>query len=159
MSTQPLQRVLQGNWRLARKITSLADGSNLGTVTEGTASFLPVADAPLDLLYREEGRVQLPGASLALPFERHYLYTFDSPRSATVRFYHPEGALPGEHLKFFHTLSFGEDGRACADHLCIDDMYTVEFNCCTESELATRWEVRGPHKAYEIVTALSRLCR
>ena len=57
----PLQHLLQGNWRLARRITSLHDGAELGAVILGTASFLPVAEAPLDLLYREAGQVQLPG--------------------------------------------------------------------------------------------------
>lgn len=151
----PLQRLLQGNWRLARRITSLHDGAELGAVILGTASFLPVAEAPLDLLYREAGQVQLPGKATALRFERSYLYTFESERSATVRFYEskPSG---GEHLKLFHSLAFGDDGRARASHRCVEDLYEVEFDFCSESELASRWVVRGPEKAYEIASTLSR---
>lgn len=151
----PLQRLLQGNWRLARRITSLHDGAELGAVILGTASFLPVAEAPLDLLYREAGQVQLPGKATALRFERSYLYTFESERSATVRFYEskPSG---GEHLKLFHSLAFGDDGRARASHRCVEDLYEVEFDFCSESELASRWVVRGPEKAYEVASTLSR---
>lgn len=157
MATEPLQRVLQGHWRLVRKIKSLAENSansSMGSVSDGIASFLPVSGAPDDLLYTESGTVELPSSS-ALQFERKYLYTFTGPRSVEIRFYQPESDS-GDHLKLFHSLQFGGDWKATADHLCIDDMYNVEFECSSATQLNTRWVVKGPSKDYEIMTTFFR---
>ena len=66
-----------------------------------------------------------------------------------------------EHLKFFHSLTFEENEDdntmvACADHLCIKDLYQVEMKLDKDA-FQMRWAVKGPSKDNLIITNFKRV--
>uniref|UniRef100_A0A7S2SDL0 DUF6314 domain-containing protein n=1 Tax=Mucochytrium quahogii TaxID=96639 RepID=A0A7S2SDL0_9STRA len=164
--------VLRGRWSLRRRIVG-ADGSLMGTVVDGAKAVFGVVGDGVDwnvvagrtptgafdvgdvkgLLYRESGDVEL-GNGQHLSFHREYLYRFVSDEAADVYFFKP--GIEEEHLKYFHRVSLDESGCSNAEHLCIDDLYTVHMSFENSNAFKMHWKIKGPQKDYEIFSSFTK---
>lgn len=163
-------RAMQGNWKLERKITSRIASYPSGTLS-GTASFNPRAptdkDVDLEYLYLENG-----------DFKADNGFNFQAKRSYAHRYVEETDTLSVWFTKadhktvdyFFHSLNFvpvkaeGKTGKepwkADSSHLCIKDLYDVEYEFFFKGAGLREWSmeytVRGPAKDYTIRSVYRR---
>ncbi|MCP2334312.1 MULTISPECIES: DUF6314 family protein [Actinoalloteichus] len=135
-----LRGYLLGRWRLDRVI-STPEGGELGTFT-GSAEFTDVR--PALLRYREEGELRF-GTHVG-PAYRTLWYRTTGAATAEVTF---------DHGGFFHTVDL-RGPRWNAEHLCVADLYRVEYLVRDENTWAQRWRVTGPAKNHVIATDYHR---
>jgi len=136
---------LEGRWRLARRVAEDGGGTAL---FEGWAAFRPGGDGVLD--YAETGWLRLADAP-PMRAERRYAWRAQGGR-VFVSF--ADG-------RPFHDFA-PADPRA--RHLCGADVYDVAYRFDATDDGANdgadaweaEWRVRGPRKAYVMVT---RYCR
>jgi hypothetical protein len=133
---------LRGRWRLERRLSDHRSGV-CGTFTGG-AEFAATAD-PAVLRYVERGELRFGGH--AGPATRTLVCLGRPGGAVDVRF-----ADGGE----FYRLDLGP-GRCQAEHLCGRDRYTVTYRVLAQDLMEEHWQVAGPQKAYDTVTALRRL--
>ncbi|MFE0173099.1 DUF6314 family protein [Streptomyces sp. NPDC059002] len=134
---------LAGEWRVARSVRDLADGS-AGHFT-GTTVFTPLPDE-IGLLHHESGTFVWRG--VARPAERTLRFLpGDGPGTARVEF--ADG-------RPFHDLDL-RTGRHTADHPCVRDLYRGAFEVADEDHWRTRWRVGGPAKDLLLVTDYARV--
>jgi hypothetical protein len=133
---------LRGRWHLERRLSDHRSGV-CGTFTGG-AEFAATAD-PAVLRYVERGELRFGGH--AGPATRTLVCLGRPGGAVDVRF-----ADGGE----FYRLDLGP-GRCQAEHLCGRDRYTVTYRVLAQDLMEEHWQVAGPQKAYDTVTALRRL--
>jgi hypothetical protein len=133
---------LRGRWRLERRLSDHRSGV-CGTFTGG-AEFAAMAD-PAVLRYVERGELRFGGH--VGPATRTLVCVGRPGGAVDVRF-----AGGGE----FYRLDLGP-GRCQAEHLCGRDRYTVTYRVLAQDLMEEHWQVAGPQKAYDTVTALRRL--
>lgn len=152
-----------GKWTFCRKIVNAATNEEVGTIVAGRASFERVETSledTKDLLYSESGQLKMRGISSNMEVTRQYLYRCLGDMSMKVFFYNP--ASEEDHMRFFHNLDFveGKDAKdtfsACAEHLCVKDLYKVQMHLENSAAFEMRWEVKGPRKNNIIVTNFTR---
>lgn len=124
-----LRAFLEGAWLLGRAIDDRRRGRR-GRFA-GRAAFAPEG---ADLVYREQGRLRLPGFETVAT--RVYRYTFPAPQLAEVRF--QDGRL-------FHNLDLS-DGVWAAEHRCGDDLYRGTFRVAGHGCWTAAWRITGPAK-------------
>ncbi|KAF8854121.1 flavin-containing monooxygenase-like protein [Acephala macrosclerotiorum] len=156
-------RALQGTWSLSRTIRSQLATFPSGTLT-GTASFIPRSstdeNADMEYLYFEEGDFR-PSWGGTMTARRSYVYHYtEKGDSMDVWFTKGDGKMSDY---FFHKLEFLVEGRrksldepwrAKSSHLCIEDLYNVEyeffFKGTTIEKWTSKYNVKGPKKDYTI---------
>jgi hypothetical protein len=180
-------RSLLGEWRLERDLVSRLPSHPSGRFV-GTAQFLLRAgtadgrgsgddakeeDLGMEYLYIEDGNFT---ASNGMTFRatRRYVYRYDEARDVlSVWFACTDDNTRADYL--FHGLEFipppeeddEEENRARskgwqakASHLCIDDLYNVQYEFNFKAVNLQRWKigytVRGPKKDYTIDGVYSR---
>ena len=133
---------LAGRWAIARRIEPQ------GSLT-GEAVFAPAESGWLD--YREQGALRLANG-ITTAAERRYRYQ-PLPEGFAVHFAGPRQGL-------FHavTLAFDRRGRLIgrARHLCGADVYVTTYVFLPDGRFAIRHRVRGPRKAYRMITCYER---
>jgi hypothetical protein len=133
---------LRGCWHLERRLVDHRSGI-CGTFT-GDAEFAGTPD-PSVLRYAEQGDLRFGGH--AGPAGRTLVYRGLPGGAVDVRF--ADG-------REFYRLDLGS-GRWQAQHICGRDRYAVTYRILAEDLLEEHWQVLGPQKAYDSVTALRRL--
>jgi hypothetical protein len=133
---------LRGRWRLERRLSDHRSGV-CGTFT-GDAEFAATAD-PAVLRYVERGELRFGGH--VGPATRTLVCLGRPGGAVDVRF-----AGGSE----FYRLDLGQ-GCCQAEHLCGRDRYTVTYRVLAQDLMEEHWQVAGPQKAYDTVTALRRL--
>jgi hypothetical protein len=133
---------LRGRWRLERRLSDHRSGV-CGTFT-GKAEFAATAD-PAFLRYVERGELRFGGH--VRPATRTLVCLGRPGGAVDVRF--ADG-------REFYRLDLGP-GRCQAEHLCGRDRYTVTCRVLAQDLMEEHWQVAGPQKAYDTVTALRRL--
>jgi Family of unknown function (DUF6314) len=133
---------LRGRWRLERRLSDHRSGV-CGTFT-GDAEFAATAD-PAVLRYVERGELCFGGH--VGPATRTLVCLGRPGGAVDVRF--ADG-------REFYRLDLGP-GRCQAEHLCGRDRYTVTCRVLAQDLMEEHWQVAGPQKAYDTVTALRRL--
>ncbi|OWP07512.1 flavin-containing monooxygenase [Marssonina coronariae] len=175
-------RGFQGIWKLSRTITSRIPTFPSGTLI-GTASLLPrtptdkehaysASDkseepkADMEYLYFEEGEFMTDfGATMNA--KRSYVYRYFEERDCIDLWFAKQDYLTADY--FFHRLKFivPEKGaapsgswKAVSSHLCIDDMYDVNyeftFRGATLGTWSAEYTVKGPQKDYMIRNVYTR---
>ena len=125
---------LVGRWRISRRII----GENARF--KGEAVIAPHNGV---LRYAENGI--LKQADTTNEAYRNYIYDVDGD---TLRISHPDGAQ-------FIVLSF-ENGQARASHQCGQDRYDAFFRFESDGRLTMVYDVRGPRKAFRVVSVFKR---
>jgi hypothetical protein len=133
---------LRGRWHLERRLADHRTGV-CGTFT-GDAEFAGTDD-PSVLRYVEHGDLRFGGH--AGPAGRTLLCLGRPGGAVDVRF--ADG-------REFYRLDLGP-GECQARHLCGADRYAVSYRVLAHDLLEEHWQVLGPQKAYDSVTALRRL--
>lgn len=133
---------LRGRWRLERRLDDHRSGT-CGWFT-GDAEFAATAD-PAVLRYTEQGELRFGGHTG--PAGRTLICAGRPDGAVDVRF--ADG-------REFHRLDLGP-GRCQARHDCGQDSYVVSYRVLAPDLLEEHWQVAGPRKAYDSVTALHRL--
>ncbi len=133
---------LRGRWRLERRLSDHRSGV-CGTFT-GDAEFA-ARDDPAGRRYVERGALR--GGGHAGPAARTLMCLGRPGGAVDVQF-----AAGGE----FYRVDLGP-GRCQAEHLCGRDRYTVTYRVLAQDLMEEHWQVAGPQKAYDTVTALRRL--
>ena len=133
---------LRGRWRLERRLVDHRSGI-CGTFT-GEAEFAGTAD-PSVLRYAERGELRFGGH--AGPAGRTLVCHGCPGGAVDVRF--ADG-------RAFYRLDLGR-GRWRARHPCDEDRYVVTYRVLAADLLEEHWQVLGPQKAYDSITALRRL--
>ncbi|CAG8974584.1 hypothetical protein HYALB_00004381 [Hymenoscyphus albidus] len=165
-------RAMQGDWKLTRKITSRIASYPSGTLT-GNAYLKPRAptdkDADMEYLYLETGSFAADNG-LTFTAKRSYVHRYtESTDTLSVWF------TKADHRTvdyFFHSLQFvagsgsessktgKEPWKANSSHLCIKDLYDVEyeffFSGAGLREWSMEYTVRGPAKDYTIRSVYRR---
>lgn len=126
----------QGLWHLERTLEDLRTGST-GRLL-GRARFTP---APEGLDYFEDGELCLPGAP-PLAASRRYRWRAFGPEAIEVRF--ADGRL-------FHRF-LADDPAPAAVHDCPPDQYRVRYDFGRWPRWSAEWRVRGPRKAFSILS-------
>ena len=123
----------EGDWTLSRRILH-EDGRV--AMLEGRARWDRDGDA---LIYNEEGELRLEG---------------HAPVHATRRYRWEEGLrVHFEDGRFFHVVP-AQGGTA--HHWCSPDDYQVAYDFDDWPVFTTIWTVRGPHKAYRMISRYVR---
>jgi hypothetical protein len=128
----------EGQWRLERQIDDRRAGH--------TAQFSGVARIVRDAegwAYAERGRLCLPGQA-AIQAERRYQWR---PRSDTVIAVHFDDG------RFFHDMPLA---GGTAAHWCDPDQYDVTYDFTGWPLWSSLWVVRGPRKAYQMMSRYAR---
>ncbi|KAI1101473.1 FAD/NAD(P)-binding domain-containing protein [Jackrogersella minutella] len=169
-------RSLQGEWRLSRTLTSRLPSHPSGRF-EGAASFRlrdgtrdglpgPAAHAvALEYLYVEDGTFTArDGPGLSFRAARRYVWRYDEAADTlSVWFARTDDPARADYL--FHELEFlvdegGKGWLAKASHLCVEDLYDVQYEFNFNAVNLTDWKlgytVRGPKKDYTIDGTYSR---
>jgi hypothetical protein len=133
---------LRGRWRLERRLSDHRSGVR-GTFT-GDADFAATPD-PAVLRYVERGELRFGGH--VGPATRALVCLGRPGGAVDVRF--ADG-------REFYRLDLGP-GCCEAEHLCGRDRYTVMYRVLAQDLMEEHWQVAGPQKAYDTVTALRRL--
>jgi hypothetical protein len=133
---------LRGRWRLERRLSDHRSGV-CGTFS-GDGEFAATAD-PAVLRYVERGELRFGGH--VGPATRTLVCLGRPGGAVDVRF--ADG-------REFYRLDLGP-GRCQAEHLCGRDRYTVTCRVLAQDLMEEHWQVAGPQKAYDTVTALRRL--
>ncbi|KAG9236269.1 flavin-containing monooxygenase-like protein [Amylocarpus encephaloides] len=158
-------RAMQGDWKLERTITSRIASYPSGTLS-GNAYFKPriptEKDFDFEYLYLENGE-----------FKADNGFNFTAKRSYAHRYNESTDTLSVWFTKsdqktvdyFFHSLQFvpsdrkaaktgKEPWKANSSHLCIEDLYDVEYEFYFQGAGLREWSmeytVRGPAKDYTI---------
>jgi hypothetical protein len=164
-------RAMQGDWKLQRTITSRIASYPSGALS-GKAYFkarTPTdSAADLEYLYLENGEFK---ADNGFNFEakRTYVHRYaESSDTLSVWFTKPDQKTVDY---FFHSLQFItpsiEDAKsgnapwkANSSHLCIEDLYDVEYEFYFKGATLRKWSmeytVRGPAKDYTIRSVYTR---
>ncbi|KUJ22674.1 FAD/NAD(P)-binding domain-containing protein [Mollisia scopiformis] len=165
-------RALQGTWHLDRTISSQLPTFPSGTLS-GTASFLPrfptSKEADMEYLYFEEGDFR-PSWGGTMTAKRSYIYHYQEKSDAMDVWFAKGDGKTSDY--FFHRLEFlvegrerelGEPWRARSSHLCIEDLYNVEYEFYFRGTVVERWtsryNVKGPKKDYVIENLYTRPVR
>ncbi|MGK7754529.1 MULTISPECIES: DUF6314 family protein [unclassified Roseovarius] len=122
----------EGKWRLERDVVHAGAPP---ARFEGTASFMPDDGG---LSYRETGVLTVAGQA-PMRAERGYLWRVGVGGGIDVLF---------EDARFFHSITDSAEAR----HWCDPDMYHVAYDFTLWPEWTATWAVRGPRKAYRMVS-------
>lgn len=131
---------LAGTWQLRRTIEGQAE-------MRGTATFTVLETGMMK--YREDGRLRLADGN---EFSAHKEYLFERTASG-FKVYFAETPL-----RLFHSITLGRDGgslHGSASHWCQPDTYDSQYVFREDGTFTIQHTVRGPHKDYVSVTALS----
>jgi len=145
MDLTPAQKIfsaLTGLWALDREIPGQ------GTLT-GTVKFTQQEDGRL--LCEENGKLRLDAASAPINSFRSYIYESLPDR---IVIYYNDPARSGEVL---HELVFSEEEQALVSrhcHVCTPDTYALHFRYAADGQITMDYQVRGPHKNYDIHSVL-----
>ncbi|MGB0507991.1 MAG: DUF6314 family protein [Pikeienuella sp.] len=134
----------RGRWKMTRKIE---DRRGPDAVFTGVAEFTPLSDAVL--AYREVGELSLGDSVMTA--ERQYVWKFGQNGEISVDF--SDG-------RYFHSFN-PEQNLTQARHLCVDDIYDVQFEFDRENNGVDVWQciwrVAGPRKDYVSHTEFVRM--
>ncbi|KAK2628235.1 hypothetical protein QTJ16_002881 [Diplocarpon rosae] len=175
-------RGLQGIWTLARTIRSRISTFPSGKLI-GTASLLPrtptdkalaysaseEAEEPkadMEYLYHEEGEFKTDfGATMNA--KRSYVYRYFEGRDCIDLWFAKQDYLTADY--FFHRVNFivpekgagpSRSWKAVSSHLCINDMYDVNYEFSFRGATLETWSaeytVKGPQKDYTIRNVYTR---
>lgn len=124
----------EGRWHLARRI--LHEDGPVATL-EGEATW---TRSGASLNYAERGLLRMQGLA---------------PIEATRRYRWDEGlAVHFEDGRFFHSVP--PDGGT-TEHWCDPDTYRVAYDFSAWPVFTATWDVRGPRKAYHMVSRYTRV--
>ena len=135
-----LARFLEGNWHVARMITSTDQRTT--AFFQGLASFLRVSATRLE--YFEAGTLRTEDT--ALEAGRSWVLDMVDRSVADISF--PDG-------RPFHRIDLRR-GRARSVFLCDSDRYVGTFVAIAPSILIARWRVTGQKKQYVSTTTFNR---
>jgi hypothetical protein len=134
-----LENYLAGRWRLERIVPQFGE-------MRGAATFTA---APAGLIYREDGISTIAGASY--PFFRSYLY---APGEDGFAVYFEASATRLFQRVVLKPCAGGQGGNAI--HVCGEDVYRSRYKLLDTGVLVIRHAVRGPRKAHQILSRLTR---
>lgn len=144
-SSEKIFFFLHGQWKLDR---SLNDHGRM----RGMASFLPLSEDPVTLLYREDGEhISQDGVSYS--FFREYTYCLNQT-FLEVYFSHDK-----KRGKFFHRLIFSESSNEClatGEHSCGQDIYAATYQFFFPDRFTLQYDIFGPKKNLKIQTLFQR---
>ena len=160
---------LQGDWTLHRVLRSAIPTFPSG-VFRGVAKLLrrPATDPLYDdeYLYTEEGTLQTE-QGLSLRGSRQYVYRYQrSTDLITAWFVKADGKTVDY---YFHTVRFEESSdlrrsenlQAKDNHLCVEDLYEVQYQFRPRSNILSNWsvhyQVTGPKKDYHTATEYRKI--
>lgn len=126
----------EGTWRLERDVVH--EGAPPARF-EGEARFVSGQGG---LIYREAGLLTVAG-QVPMRAERGYLWRAGKSGGIDVIF---------EDGRFFHSITSSAEAR----HWCDPDMYDVCYDFEDWPDWSATWQVRGPRKAYRMVSRYSR---
>lgn len=136
---------LHGHWQLNRSI-------NGHGMMKGMASFLPLHEDPLTLLYREEGEhITHDGASFS--FFREYVYCLNQVY-LDVYFAHSQNRG-----RLLYSLVFSGNFKDClatGEHYCGKDIYAATYHFYDLNRFTLQYDIRGPKKNLKIQTFFQR---
>ena len=133
---------LPGTWSLERVIQ---DGARHG-MFNGECVFSWLDDARL--LCEESGTMNLGGHSNAA--SRSYIYELRDNK--IIILYND----PHRKDEVLHELDFDDDNRARHCHVCVNDVYELEFSLSQDGRIHMDYTVKGPQKDYTLKSILSR---
>ncbi|WP_339771486.1 DUF6314 family protein [uncultured Paraglaciecola sp.] len=126
-----------GAWQLNRQILQ---NSGEAFLFAGQANF---TWSDSHLLYHESGLVTAPDRK-ALQAERTYFWRQQAGGKIDVLF---------DDNRYFHTFSAAEP---CAEHMCGDDHYVVNYVFDHWPSWESTWQVKGPRKDYKMISLYQR---
>ncbi|MGG5173831.1 DUF6314 family protein [Pseudarthrobacter sp. J1763] len=132
---------LLGEWTLSRELWDRTSGTH-GEFT-GVAHYTPLPHG--GLRYRENGTLRWAGHS-SPAFREYLLYPCED--SSALDMFFTDG-------KPFHRMSF-KFGQEQAEHLCVNDLYRVNYERMDEDSFRFRWDVTGPSKLLRLDSVLHR---
>jgi hypothetical protein len=134
---------LIGSWAIERRIDAAA------TLT-GAARFDRSGDA--EAAYHEQGTLRLANGT-EVAAERRYI--FRQRLDGFVVFFDERPP------RLFHQVKLVSDPDGClrgaAEHVCADDIYLTDYQFDSCAQFQARHRVRGPRKAYTMVTVYRRM--
>ncbi|MCJ1359009.1 MAG: hypothetical protein MMC33_009009 [Icmadophila ericetorum] len=166
---QSIFDALQGSWELHRVLSSAIPTFPSG-IFRGIAKLSPrsATDPQFDgeYLYIEEGTL-VTEQGLSLRGSRRYVYRYQrSTDLVTAWFVKPDGEAVDY---FFHTVQFqeisglrrSENLQAKDTHLCVEDLYEVEYQFRPRNKTLSTWSVQyqvtGPKKDYFTATEYRKI--
>ena len=145
-----LPSTLTGEWQLNRDVIlhDMHGHKTFGTLT-GNITFIP--DGTNKLLVQEKGVLTINQTDNDV--YRSYIYELKDNRVYILyNDDHRKGDILHE-LDFIKNINGEISAKHC--HICKDDKYTIEFSINSDKTITIDYNVRGPHKNYDMHSLLT----